>query len=197
MKRRAIQAEQTRAVILASARLRFAENGYAATSLKVIAADAGVSVQTLYDSVGSKADLVRALNDLIDEEAAIGEVARDARSQDPAIVADIPGRITRRILERCGDIVRSCYDAARAEPELAAVAEEGSRRHRDGTNRVASRLSDLGALPPSVSPDEAARMIAILTDPRVGFILLDEHGLDLDGMESWMRSALRGWLSID
>ena len=37
-----------------AARRHFASKGYAATSLKEIAADAGVSVQTVYDSVGSK-----------------------------------------------------------------------------------------------------------------------------------------------
>ena len=34
-----------------------------------------MSVQTVYDSVGSKADLVRRLNDLIDVEARVGEIA--------------------------------------------------------------------------------------------------------------------------
>ena len=46
-------------LILASARRHFAAKGYARTSLKTIAADVGVSVQTIYDSVGAKADLVR------------------------------------------------------------------------------------------------------------------------------------------
>ena len=73
--RRAMQAEQTRHDILAAARRRFATQGYAATSLKDVAADAGVSVQTLYDSIGSKADLVRRLNDLVDIEANVGEIA--------------------------------------------------------------------------------------------------------------------------
>ena len=65
--------------------------GYAATSLKGIAAQAGVSVQTVYDSVGSKADLVRRLSDLIDEEAQVGEIARELPAEtDPvAVVGDL------------------------------------------------------------------------------------------------------------
>ncbi len=73
--RRAVQAEQTRAEIVSAARRQFAATGYAGTSVKDIAAAAGVSVQTVYDSVGSKADLVRRLNDLIDAEAGVGEIA--------------------------------------------------------------------------------------------------------------------------
>jgi len=106
--RRALQAEQTRADLLAAARTRFARDGYAATSLKDIAGDAGVSVQTVYDSVGSKADLIRGLNDLIDGEAQIWEIASTIPTQtDPLALARIPALITRRLVERCGDILRA------------------------------------------------------------------------------------------
>ena len=93
--RRAMQAEQTRHDILAAARRRFATQGYAATSLKDVASDAGVSVQTLYDSIGSKADLVRRLNDLVDIEANVGEIAATVGTeQDPRVIARIPARVT-------------------------------------------------------------------------------------------------------
>src|SRR6187551_3072688 len=124
--RRAVQAEQTRVEILRAARQRFAADGYAATSVKDIAAQAGVSVQTVYDSVGSKADLVRRLNDMIDVEAGVGEIAVTIpTTTDPAAVARVPAMITRRIVERCGDILRACLDGARAEPDLGHVVDEG------------------------------------------------------------------------
>ena len=44
--------------------------------------------------------------------------------------------ITRRIVERCGDILRACLDGARAEPDLAHVIDEGGRRHRAGARAV-------------------------------------------------------------
>ncbi len=186
-RRRAVQAEQTRAEILRSARRHFATNGYAATSLKAIAADAGVSVQTLYDSVGSKADLVRGLNDLIDLEADVVEVAAELPAErDPEKVAAISARITRRLVEQCGDILRTCYDASRSEPELASVVEEGGRRHRAGAQAVAARLAELGALPDDVDLVDATRTIAALSDVRLALVLLSELDLDLDGVEQWM-----------
>ena len=88
--RRELQAAETRRLILASARRHFAAEGYARTSLKTIAADVGVSVQTIYDSVGAKADLVRRLNDLIDEEAQVGELAGTLSSEtDPRAVVSV------------------------------------------------------------------------------------------------------------
>src|SRR4051794_34641950 len=106
--RRELQAAETRRLIVASARRHFAAEGYARTSLKTIAADVGVSVQTIYDSVGAKSDLVRRLNDLIDEEAQIGDLAGSLSSvSDPWAVVAVPAKVTRRIYERCGDLVRA------------------------------------------------------------------------------------------
>ena len=54
--RRDRQAAETRQEILDTAARLFAERGFAATSIKDIAAEAGVAVQTIYSSVGSKGD---------------------------------------------------------------------------------------------------------------------------------------------
>ncbi len=185
--RRALQAEQTRRDILQAARRRFAAHGYAATSLKDVAADAGVSVQTLYDSIGSKADLVRRLNDLVDIEADVGEIAATVGTeQDPRVIARIPARVTRRIVERCDDILRAAFTGAQAEPDLGVVIEEGGRRHRAGASAVAHRLAGLGALRPGLSVEEAATTIAAIADYRVALILVDDHGFDVDQVEAWI-----------
>ena len=87
--RRARQAARTRDEILGAARALFAERGYANTSVKEVAARADVSVQTVYDSVGSKAELVRHLNDHIDAEAGIGQIAMTIPSIDASVAAMI------------------------------------------------------------------------------------------------------------
>ena len=185
--RRAIQAEQTRNEIIGSARRLFASHGYASTSVKDIAREAGVSVQTLYDSVGSKADLVRRLNDLIDSEARVFEIVMALPTEnDPVVVAQMPAKVTRRIVERCSDILRTGIDAARAEPDLAFVIEEGGRRHRAGARAITERLATLGALDPRQSIDAAATTIAALADFRLALILLDDHGFDFDAVENWI-----------
>jgi AcrR family transcriptional regulator len=187
MNRRELQAAETRRLILVSARRRFAEDGYARTSLKTIAADVGVSVQTIYDSVGAKADLVRRLNDLIDEEAQVGELAATiATETDPMVVVAVSAKVTRRIFERCGDLVRAGFEGARAEPELSEVAVEGGRRHRAGARRVAARLAQLKALKKGLSVDEAATTLAALSDIRVAFLLADDHGLSPQQVEDWI-----------
>ena len=185
--RRAFQAEQTRRDILGAARRRFAEQGYAGTALKDIAGDAGVSVQTVYDSIGSKADLVLRLNDLIDEESAIGDlIMATAGATDPRFVAGLPARVTRRLLERCGDLIRTGIGSSQADAGLVPAIEEGGRRHRAGAATVAGRLAELGALRDGLTADEAATTIGALADARLALVLLDDHGLDLDQLEAWI-----------
>jgi AcrR family transcriptional regulator len=52
------RSQLTREEILLTARRLFAERGYARTSVRDIAREAGVSPQTVYDSIGSKSELV-------------------------------------------------------------------------------------------------------------------------------------------
>jgi len=189
--RRAVQAEQTRIEILGAARRQFALHGYAATSVKDIATEAGVSVQTVYDSVGSKAELVRRLNDLIDSEAHVADIAMTIpNTMDPLVLARVPGLITRRIMERCGDIVRTCLDGARAEPDLMPVVDEGGRRHRAGARALTERLAAVDALAAGLSIDDASVTVAALSDYRVALVLVDDHGYTLEMVEKWMFDTL-------
>jgi hypothetical protein len=174
-----MQAEQTRHDILAAARRRFATQGYAATSLKDGPPTPGVGPD-LYDSIGSKADLVRRLNDLVDIEANVGEIAATVGTEkDPRAIARIPARITRRLLERCDDILRAAFTGAQAEPELSVVVDEGGRRHRAGAASVAGRLAGLGALRPGLNADDAATTRRARGLPH-GSRVVDDHHLTLD-----------------
>src|SRR3954465_5379256 len=59
---RAEQAQRTRTAVLDAAGRCFLDNGYAATTMKDVAAEAGVSVQTVF-GLGSKASLLLACVD--------------------------------------------------------------------------------------------------------------------------------------
>ena len=185
------KAQLTRDEILRAARHLFAERGYARTSVRDIAQTAGVSAQTVYDSVGSKQALVSSLNDLIDTEAGIAGLARAAaESDDPRELAATNARITRSILEHCGDIVHALVTGAAAEPELAAVLAEGQRRHVEGAGRIVGLLRQLDALGP-IDPDEAAETLAAVTDIRFALVLQESYGWSLDRLESWMAATSR------
>jgi AcrR family transcriptional regulator len=184
------RAQLTRDEILRAARRLFAERGYARTSVRDIAQAAGVSAQTVYDSVGSKQELVSRLNDLIDTEAGVAGIARAAaQSGDPRELAATGARITRSILENCGDIIHALVTGAAAEPELEAVLAEGHRRHVEGTRRIVGVLSKLDAL--AVDPDEATATLAAISDFRFALVLRDSYGWSLEQVETWIAATSR------
>jgi AcrR family transcriptional regulator len=182
----AAKAQLTRDEILLAARRLFAERGYARTSVRDIAHAAGVSPQTVYDSVGSKQALVAALNDLIDREAGIGAIVqRLSETDNPQELATASARITRAILEHCEDIVHALVTGAAAEPELAAVLAEGQRRHVAGTRQIVDRLRELDALS-DADPDAAAGTLAAVTDVRFALVLQESYGWSPERLERWM-----------
>ena len=192
--RREVAALATRDEILRAARRLFAEEGYAATSIQRIAAEAGVSVQTIYSSVGSKAALVLALNDLIDDEAGLREVtaALEAETRPERMIA-LGVRLTRQLNERCGDLVRVLVSTAPSEPDVAATYEEGLRRHRRGVTALSQRLAELDALAPGTTAEQATAAFAIMTSP-ASWLQLIGDGWTFDEAEEWMAASLSSLL---
>jgi AcrR family transcriptional regulator len=190
--RRERQAQLTRDEILAAARRLFAERGYPRTSVRDIAEAAGVSAQTVYDSIGSKQALVARLNDLIDDDAGIAAIGRSAaQSDDPAAVVATPSRITRSILEHCGDVIHALVTGAAAEPELASALAEGQRRHLAGARQIVGRLQQLDALAPSVDAEAAVNTLAAVSDVRFAVVLQESYGWSLDQVEAWIAATSR------
>ena len=189
------QAQLTRDEILKAARRLFAERGYTRTSVRDIAEAAAVSAQTVYDSIGSKQALVVRLNDLIDSEAGVAEIAGDAaRSGDPAQVAAMSARITRSILEHCGDIVHALITGAAAEPDLQLALLDGHTRHVEGAKRVVGLLKEMKALDTAVDSVDAADTLAAISDFQFALLLRDSYGWSLDRIEEWIAATSRSLL---
>jgi AcrR family transcriptional regulator len=186
------QSELTRKEILLAARRLFADRGFTRTSVRDIARAAGVSAQTVYDSIGSKQAVVARLNDLIDSEAGIGDLVGSVlASRDPQQVAALSARITRSMLENCEDIVRALVTGAAAEPELQAVLDEGHRRHVDGARTVVGVLKKMKALPAGTDVEATSESLAALTDFRFALVLRESYGWSLSRIEESMTQASR------
>lgn len=196
--RREVAAADTRREILRAARQLFAEHGYANTSVQQIAAESGVAVQTIYSSVGSKAALLLALNDLIDEEAGIGPLAAELRSEkDPAQLVAKAVHITRQLNERCGDLIWVLLSAEPAEPDVAAVVADGMRRHNEGANSIGRQLASLGALPSEVTAEHAAAAFGMMTSPASWRQLTQGAGWSFDESEVWLTDSIVKLLLVD
>lgn len=173
--------------ILTAARALFAEHGYARTTIRRIAGEAGVAPQTIYAHFGAKSGVLAGLVDLLDDEAGIPDlVAESAELTEPADLLGLLARAARQVRERCGDIVTILNSGAAVDPEIAATQAEVTRRNRAGIDIVLSRIRSAGtAVVPRAGDIAAALMTGGVHDSLVG-----EAGWTHDEYETWLRQTL-------
>jgi AcrR family transcriptional regulator len=185
------QAEQTRIQILSTARRLFSERGYAATPLSDVAAEAGVSLPTVYTSVGAKPQLALSLVEFINDEADMASLAAaQFAATTPHELIEANAHLARVLNERCGDIIRALLSAAASSPEVAPAAAEGRRLHREGCHAVAARLESMGALAEHLDVARAGAILATYTAPGAIEGLTAEHGWSFDEVEAWLTTAM-------
>jgi TetR/AcrR family transcriptional regulator, regulator of cefoperazone and chloramphenicol sensitivity len=188
--RRATQAQETRADIAHAARALFLDRGWAATTVRDVAAAAGVSVPTVYAAYGSKAGLAQALVDAVALTAdrphlqAELESATAPRAQLAAMVA-----FDRRLFERAGDVIVLVREAGRAEPDLAGLYREG-RAGADEVRRQVFGTWPAGTLRSGVDIAEAVDVYAALCNVDAFATLTGERGWSPAKVEWWWRDVL-------
>jgi AcrR family transcriptional regulator len=189
--RRQKQAAATREDILAAARRLFATQGYVATSMSAIAAEAETAVQTIYDSIGPKRAIILALVDVIEEEAGVAEARqRLAQTDDPRELIAVLVGLSRQFMERTGDVFVAMASAAPTEPDVAEAWRQANRNHGRGAQYVAHRLAGLDALRPGVSAERAADVIGVLNWGTTWQQFTRDHGWTLDECEAWLTQSL-------
>lgn len=193
--RRRQQAEQTRAAIVSAAAELFAEHGYAGTTIQSIAAKAGVVVQTIYNSVGSKADVLSAV---LDQAAAGPEAPRTVpefmreRTDATRDAAGLIGVLADWFAEaqpRTAEVHRIIHQAA-AHDE--AIAELEERRSAQRFRNYLQAAQQLATRPGSVvlPSEEIAATIWSIGHPQVYRFLTESAGWDLERYRNWVERSL-------
>jgi AcrR family transcriptional regulator len=188
---RAEHAAVTRRVILDGARRVFAERGYSAVTVKQLAASAGVSVQTIYDTFGSKAGVLMAFVELVDVESGILDLVRLMPTvTDPREMLALFARMRRQIRERCGDVIGILRSGAVVDPDVAATLAKGVQRRHLGQRAAMERLESHGHLRSGITSTRAADIAAALTADEVCDALVDQRGWSFDEYEQWLAETL-------
>jgi len=186
---RAEQATVTRRRILAAARRWFGDAGYTATTLREIASEAGVAVQTVYAIFGSKANILRALRESVVTDPAASEAyAAALAATDPDEALGSFARSIRLRWEAGHDIVMIDVNAAAADPEIRAEVAAANAMRSGGIARLAWRL---GELERGLDPRRTEALLDGLTLASVYEQLVPNHGWSPDDYESWLARALR------
>lgn len=183
------RAAVTRRRILDAARRTFYRNGYAATTLKAVAAEAGVAVQTVYAVFGSKAAILAELRALVvDLPEADAELS--AAMTEPTAERRLArfARSIRYRWELAGDIVRVNQDAVRVDPKLRpGIAAADARRHAGIAAFVRGIEADLGA---GINVERSISTVNALTLYAVYEELVGVWGWTPEAYEAWLADSL-------
>jgi AcrR family transcriptional regulator len=189
------RAAVTRNRILDAARHRFFEDGYAATTLRAVAEEAGVAVQTVYAVFGSKAAILAELRALAVNQpeadaagrAALGEPTPERR------LAGLAHSIRSR-WELAGDIVRVHQDAVRVDPSLRPGIADAEARRRGGIAAFVRSISmDLGA---RIDVERSIGVVNALTLYALYEELVTVQGWTPDAYEAWLADSLVAGVTV-
>lgn len=161
------------------------ERGYAATSIAEVARRAGVSVETVYKSFGTKAALTKEAVDvaLAGDEAPVAVADRDEARR--VIAEPDPVEKLRRYaheaatrIERSARLQLALREGARADAAVAEIWETVQQERLTGMGMFAGHLAAAGALRSGLGPERARDALWACTVLHRG----------------WSREAYAGWL---
>lgn len=182
----------TRARIARAATRLFTTDGYAATSITSVAGEAGVSAQTVYNTCGTKAGILKEALD----QAVAGDAepvatldrpwVREALStEDPRELIRLQAQGTARVMARTAALIEVLHSASASDPELAALWHTNIDQRRTVHTVFAQALADQGALRPGLSPEEAADTLLGLLSPELYTLYTTQLGWSPERWSAW------------
>jgi AcrR family transcriptional regulator len=195
--RRKEQARQTRAAILEAAQRLFGERGYASSTIEAIAAEAGVAVDTVYATFGSKRGVLSNLMDIRvgGDDQPVGVLDRPGpqrvrrepsqRRQLAAFATDVTARIERS--RPVDDIIRS---AAAVDLEIATMRSRLHETRFLNLQQFVGWLAANGPLRQDLSEADAAAIIWSLTSPEIHRLLRVDRAWSPERYSEWLAETL-------
>ncbi len=192
------QARRTRRQVVAAAGRLYAAQGFAATTIDAIAAEAGVSRKTVFTSVGGKVALLKLAYDyaMAEDDEPVPMVER------PGLQEVINAPTVERALELWAGFVTEAagrisglYMALRGAAEVDEEAEElyqrweQERRSAMLTGPV-PRLVAEGRLRPGITPEEAADILWLLVAPSTYHAFVVDFGWSPERFRAWFLDAI-------
>ena len=167
--RRRERADARRREVVRSAWSLFTSLGYARTTVTAVAAEAGVSPETIYKAFGGKAGLVRA----VWQDALAGTGPDDAERRSDAMSATagtgsdiIQGwvRLGLEVAPRAGLVLALVRAAADVDPEAARLLEEIEQGRAERMLHNARVLGETGHVRPDLSIEQARDLLLLFTE---------------------------------
>lgn len=192
-----LRSEQTalaRSRILSAAEGLFVERGYLGTTLAAIATEAGVSVQTVYNVIGGKSALLKAVHDVQlagDDEP----IAMFQRPKFQAMIAAPNAReclaayaaLARDISERNMELLRMAKaQASTGDADLTSYVTTVEGELMIGCQSIGRHVADKFGLRPGLDPEGAADILWSLLSGDLDHRMVVSRGWGWDRYETWL-----------
>lgn len=195
---RAESARLTRRRMLDAARTQFLAVGYHGTTVAALARAAEVSPQTIYNTFGGKAEVLKAVYDVLlagdDEPIPMNErpeFVRVTTQRSTSATLRAYAAVSRMIFERVGPLLGTVLaEGAGSDAELAAFLAKIDRERRIGNTGVVQHIADRFGLGDGVSLERAVDHVWTLTAPGNADRLVRRCGWSLDAYEHWLAAGL-------
>lgn len=197
------RARATRRRILDAARTELVAKGYHGTVMSDIADRAGVSVQMLYFSFGSKPNLVAAVG----EAAVVGDAA--VPPDQTEWFAELAGAPTaaetiRRFIVASGPIFQRASplmlvqrEGAATEPELAKTAQQGGALRAAAYRRVVELAASKGPLQVGLDVTTATDILVAVYSPSLYMEFISDRGWTDAQTLTWFTATLPSLICAD
>jgi AcrR family transcriptional regulator len=193
--RRQAQANETRRHILEAARKLFMERGYAGATAEAIAAEAGVSAQTIYAIFKNKK---RILVSLMNVSPTSGVEDHTPMPERPSVQAVSQERDQRRQLEMFAQVVAAnldqaavvseiMTDAAKTEPDFDRILQKLNKQRLEHMTLAVQQVAANGPFREKMEEVYARDTVWTLTSPEVFLLLTQGRG--------WSKEKYAGWLA--
>lgn len=189
------QAAQTQLRIFDAAQRLFLRDGYTATTMKAIADEAGVAIQTVYASARSKRDILKGILDVAvsgpDEQVAVStssqwqEIEQQA---DPTRRLELFARLHVEICVREAPAFAIMADAAGSDTEIRALQQKTAQLRYQDQHNLARLLR--AHLRPGLTIRRAADIIWTLASERTYLALVHERGWPVRAYQDWLVEQL-------
>jgi AcrR family transcriptional regulator len=191
-------AKRTRAQIRDVARSLFSAQGYATTTMRQIAEQAGVAERTVYAVFPTKLALfvevvgvALAGDDRPLPLAARPEFQATLHERDGELALQMVVTAVSAVLERAGALIMAGYESRGADEGMRDAASQGEAARARDLRLVADALYGHGVLHEDLDPEQATDVLLSLLSPQVHQMLRRDTGRSLEQYRAFLLATLR------
>jgi AcrR family transcriptional regulator len=191
------RARQTRRRVIDAATRLFVAQGYASTTMRVIAAEAGVSIPTVELIFGTKAQLLHVVLDVAiagdDEPVPVlsRAWAQDAQSTDD--VVDFLSAVAEVLQEaqvRSAGVMLAAYEAAASDPDIYVLVNDRELQRERTAGWIVDGVLGRASLRAGLDRAAAVDTVWMLMDPVVFSRFTRRRGWSADRYGAWFADSV-------